>query len=82
MDVGSEEREQLHREGQVQPGGGFPAPVCSQARGVATPPPPRCGCLSGNSRTKPSSVLVGAVGFGKSDSVSLLSGEWNFVVTP
>lgn len=41
MDVGSEEREQLHREGQVQPGGGFPAPVCSQARGVATPPPPR-----------------------------------------
>lgn len=24
----------------------------------------------------------GAVGFGKSDSISLLSGEWNFVVTP
>lgn len=47
MDVGSEEREQLHREGQVQPGGGFPAPVCSQARGVATPPPPAAAACLG-----------------------------------
>lgn len=43
---------------------------------------PGCDCLSGNSRTKLCSILVGAMGFGKSDSISLLSGEWNFVVTP
>lgn len=43
---------------------------------------PRVRLPSGNSRTKPYSILVGAVGFGESDSVSLLSGEWNFVVTP
>lgn len=42
----------------------------------------RRGCLSGNSGTKPGGILVGAAGFGESDSVSLLSGEWNFVVTP
>lgn len=43
---------------------------------------PGCEFLSGNSRTKLCSILVGAMGFGKSDSISLLSGEWNFVVTP
>lgn len=43
---------------------------------------PGFSCLSGNSRTKLSGILVGAMGFGKSDSISLLSGEWNFVVTP
>lgn len=43
---------------------------------------PGCDCLSGNSRTKLCGILVGAMGFGKSDSISLLSGEWNFVVTP
>lgn len=41
-----------------------------------------CGCRSENGGSKPYSILVGAAGSGKSDSVSLLSGEWNSVVTP
>lgn len=33
-------------------------------------------------RDKACSFFMGAASIGKSDSISLLSGEWNFVVTP
>lgn len=50
---------------------------------ILSPPKCLCGPTAVHVGTAGQSLQsAGAVGFGKSGSISLLSGEWNFVVTP
>lgn len=75
----------MHR-GSAQPGRGKvrtqKGVSCTSVRPglvrVGVPGASACQATAGQSPQHP----VGAIGFGKSDSISLLSGEWNFVVTP